>query len=190
MVTPDFYPVRETGDREARAHTHPAGGIPPLTSPLLHAMNKSSLYHDIIRIHPELREQPRNHSEYFERPLELASGLANADIVLSSDGCRPLTSGGEVVLIRHPRAQSPGTFGKVKGKLVKAKSQSSVKSQRWHDPHEEARTVASAMRRTRLLSGMFYKPSPKVKLRDLEKRREEALDRYQHTALQRLTAAA
>jgi hypothetical protein len=133
--------------------------------------------------HPRGFTRPLSHSEYFEQPLELASGLANADVVLSGDGSRPLTSGGEVVIIRHPRAQTPGTFGKLRGKLVKAKSQSSIKGQRWHDPHEEARTVAAARRRDRLLGGMFYKAPPKVKLRDLERQREEQADARQRENL-------
>lgn len=139
--------------------------------------------------HPRGFTRPLSHAEYFEQPLELASGLANADVVLSGDGCHPLTNKGEVVIVRHPRAQSPGTFGKVHGKLVKAKSQSSIKSQRWHDPHEQARTVAAAQRRDRLLGGMFYKRPPKVKLRDLEKQRELQMEEQQRQALRAYFAA-
>ena len=105
--------------------------------------------------HPRGFTRPLSHSEYFEQPLELASGLANADVVLSGDGSRPLTSGGEVVIIRHPNALSPGTFGKLNGRLAKARSRSSLNSQRWHSPREEQRTIAAQARQNRVLSGMF-----------------------------------
>ena len=99
--------------------------------------------------------RPLSHAEYFNEPFELASGLANADVVLASDGCRPLTNKGEIVLVRHPKALSPGTFGSVKGRLKKARAQSSIKSMRWHNPSEEARTISAQKRRNRLLAGMW-----------------------------------
>ena len=117
--------------------------------------------------------RPLSHAEYFEQPLELASGLANADVVLASDGVRPLTNKGEVVLVRHPRALSPGTFGKLHGKLHKAKSRSSLNGMRWCDPHEQARTVSAATRRHRLLEGIFYKAPPKPSKADRDRLKRE-----------------
>lgn len=114
-----------------------------------------------------------SHAATFTEPMELSSGMANANIAVSADG-RPLhTSDGKVLLL-FPSKGSPGTFGMVKGKLVKASTQSSIKSQRWHNPHEQSRTAAQALRRERMLTGsLFWKPKPKVKVKDLEHAAQE-----------------
>jgi len=100
-----------------------------------------------------------SHAATFTEPMEYSAGLANANIATSADG-RPLHTPDGKVLLLFPSKGSPGTFGKVKGKLVKAKAQSSIKSQRWHHPHEEQRTIAKQSRRNRLLAGWLVAGTP------------------------------
>lgn len=108
---------------------------------------------------------PLCHAEYFTEPLSLASGLADC------------TGPG-----------SPGTFGKLKGKLRKAKSLSSLRSQRWHHPAGQA----AAARTDRLLGGIMAKllrpPPSKLKVKDLEHERARQGDALQRTRLHQLTA--
>lgn len=115
------------------------------------------------------RWRKASHAETFTEPMEYSAGLANANIATSADG-KPLHTPDGKLLLLFPAKGSPGTFGKVKGKLVKAKAQSSIKSQRWHHPHEQAKTTAHAMRRERFLTGwLAHKPqAARVKVKDLE----------------------
>jgi len=100
-----------------------------------------------------------SHAATFTEPMEYSAGLANANIATSADG-KPLHTPDGKVLLLFPSKGSPGTFGKVKGKLVKAKAQSSIKSQRWHHPHEEQRTISRQARRNRLLVGWLVAGTP------------------------------
>lgn len=103
---------------------------------------------------------PLTHTETFTEPLELASGLANANIEMDERG-RPRWRDGKVrKIIENLREQSPGTFGSVRGRLVKASTQSSIKSQRWHNAHEEQRCAAAQARRNRLLVGWLVAGTP------------------------------
>lgn len=112
--------------------------------------------------HPRGFDRPLSHSEFFEKPLDYASGFHSADIRLRADGIHPQTHNGEVVIIRPDNYVSPGTFGSVRKKLVKAKSKASIRQWRWLNPHEHAKATAAAERRRRLLEGIWYQPPPKI----------------------------
>jgi hypothetical protein len=105
---------------------------------------------------------PRSHAEFFEEPITYESGFHNADIVLSGDGVHAATQDGEIILVRHPNALTPGVFGKFKGRLVKARSKASIRQRRWLDPAEHARITAHEERKRRLAHPLTYrKPPPK-----------------------------
>lgn len=136
-----------------------------------------------------------SHAETFTEPMEYSAGMANANIATSADG-KPLHTPDGKLLLLFPAKASPGTFGKVKGKLIKAKAQSSIKSQRWHHPREQSATTAHAQRRQRFITGrLFWKPAAKVKTKDLEHAVTERGDAEQKRRLdkylaQRQTTAA
>ena len=115
---------------------------------------------EILESAPRGFSRPLSHAETITEPMELSSGLANANIATDERG-RPLWKDGKVrKIIENLREFSPGTFGTVKGRLTKAKAQSSIKSQRWHHPHEEQRTIAKQGRRDRLLVGWLVAGTP------------------------------
>jgi len=85
-------------------------------------------------------DRPLSHAESFTEPLELASGLANANIAVSADG-KPLhgRDGKVCKIIDNLPELNPGTFGKVKGKLIKSSTRSSLNNLRWNNSSTAAR---------------------------------------------------
>jgi hypothetical protein len=142
-------------------------------------MKHSALYADILRIHPELRDSPRTHHEVITEPLELSSGLANANIATDENG-RPLYWRGKIKkLIDNLPEYTPGTFASVGGKLRKAQTRSTLVQQRWHNP--------AGPSKVRKLNSCFLRHGPTLK--QLEQRREAENDARQREALRALCAA-
>lgn len=128
---------------------------------------------------PPHLSRPRCHAEFFEQPIHYESGFHAADVVLSGDGVHPATSGGEIIIVRHPRAQSPGVYGKFKGRLIKARSKASIRDRRWIDPTEHARITAHEERKRRLAHPLSYRkppPAPTKAEREARHRAQELAD--------------
>ena len=89
-------------------------------------MKTPSLHRQVLAATPRGFASPLSHGDAFEEPMSLSSGLANL-----------------------PGTGSPGTFGSVRGKLRKARSQSILTGQRWFNPSGQAK----AARTDRLLAG-------------------------------------
>jgi hypothetical protein len=127
-----------------------------------------SLHRQVIAAAPRGFAAPLSHDAYFTEPLALASGLANAPDEL--------------------RKASPGTFGSIQGRLRKAKSASSIRSQRWHSPSGQNK----AARVDRLMAGtmarLLHPKPPAVKIRDLEHARSAANDERQRQRIRALCA--
>jgi hypothetical protein len=139
---------------------------------------------------PPHLSRPRCHGEFFEEPLTYESGFHNADIVLSGDGVHAATSGGQVILVRHPNALSPGIYGKFKGRLIKARSKASIRDRRWLDPAEHARITAHQERKHRLAHPLTYrKPPPKPSKAEREHLHTER-ERADYAAEQKRLATA
>jgi hypothetical protein len=147
----------------------------------------ASFFHEGLPAH---LSRPRSHGEFFEEPITYESGFHNADIVLSGDGVHAATQGGEIILVRHPNALSPGVFGKFKGRLVKARSKASIRQRRWIDPAEHARITAHEERKRRLAHPLTYrKPPPKPGKAERERLHAER-ERADYEAEQKRLAAA
>lgn len=103
-------------------------------------MKTLSLREDILSCSPRGFSRALSHAETFQEPMELSSGLANADILLAEDGCSPQRDrSGAVIIVRHPDYVSPGTFAKIGGRLKKAGTRSALHGQRWNNPATAAK---------------------------------------------------
>lgn len=84
-------------------------------------------------------DRPLSHAESFTEPLELASGLANANIQTDENGHACYWRGKVKKIIDNLPELTPGTFAKVGGKLKKASTRSSLNNLRWNNSSTAAR---------------------------------------------------
>lgn len=137
---------------------------------------KTDLFLQVIQAHPELRPVPRSHHEVITEPLELSSGLANANIQVDENG-RPRYWRGEILkVIDNLPEFTPGTFASVKGRLRKARTKSTLVQHRWHDP--------AGPSKTRRWNPGVYQHLPSVK--EMEARKESEAEKLQRANLRRL----